>query len=130
MTRPEVHVGDRVRDPLDGRWRTVTSVNGESVHMADGGIMGINECTEIRLPGDPIEPSPAQAAGAEIFKVAFVPGAIGRDYAAYAAPVDWDDAKVMSSGAKMSSVASESLKQELWNINLLTSAIMKLDHRR
>ena len=51
-----VAVGDRVRDPMDnGRWRTVTRIEGTTVFMADGGCMGIDECREIRLPSEALD---------------------------------------------------------------------------
>ena len=59
MTATEaiVQAGDRVKDPLDGRWRTVVAVDGETgeVSMADGGIMGIGECAEVRLPSEQLD---------------------------------------------------------------------------
>ena len=60
MTRAEretrVAIGDRVRDPMDnGRWRTVTRIEGTTVYMADGGCMGIDECREIRLPSEKLD---------------------------------------------------------------------------
>ena len=50
-----VHVGDRVRDPMDGRWRTVTRIEGETVYMADGGCMSADECGDIRLPSEDLD---------------------------------------------------------------------------
>ncbi len=50
-----VHVGDRVRDPMDGRWRTVTRIEGDTVYLADGGCMSADECGEIRLPGEDLD---------------------------------------------------------------------------
>lgn len=51
-----VAIGDRVRDPLDnGRWRTVTRIEGTTVYLADGGCMGIDECREIRLPSEALD---------------------------------------------------------------------------
>ena len=50
-----VAVGDRVRDPMDGRWRTVTRIEGETVYMADGGCMSADECGEIRLPSEDLD---------------------------------------------------------------------------
>ena len=50
-----VAVGDRVRDPMDGRWRTVTRIEGETVYMADGGCMSADECGDIRLPGEDLD---------------------------------------------------------------------------
>ena len=49
-----VEVGDRVRDPRNGRWRLVTRVDEREgqVFLADGGVMGVAECTEIRLPSE------------------------------------------------------------------------------
>ena len=52
---PRVCAGDRVRDPLDGgRWRTVARIEGDTAYMADGGCMNVAECTDIRLPGEPL----------------------------------------------------------------------------
>ena len=50
-----VHVGDRVRDPMDGRWRTVTRIEGDTVYMADGGCMSADECGDIRLPSEDLD---------------------------------------------------------------------------
>ena len=53
-----VAIGDRVRDPMDnGRWRTVTRIEGDQVYMADGGVMGMRECmrSEIRLPSEKLD---------------------------------------------------------------------------
>ena len=44
--RTPVHIGDRVRDPLDGEWREVVAVTGLAVRFADGGTMGIREAQE------------------------------------------------------------------------------------
>lgn len=55
-SKPIVRAGDRVRDQIDGRIRTVTGVdtgNG-TVYMADGGVMGLDECQEVYLPGEPV----------------------------------------------------------------------------
>ena len=51
-----VDVGDRVRDPMDGEWRTVTQIVDTTVYMEDGGCMGIEECAEatIALPSEDI----------------------------------------------------------------------------
>ena len=49
-----VSEGDRVFDPLDKRWRTVSRVDEEQVFMTDGGVMGVGECKEVRLPGEPL----------------------------------------------------------------------------
>ena len=53
-----VHTGDRVRDPLDGAWRTVTRLDlaENTAHMADGGCMSIDEAgaCEKRLPSEPL----------------------------------------------------------------------------
>ena len=46
--------GDRVRDPFDGRWRTVARIEGDTAYMADGGCMNVEECRDIRLPGEPL----------------------------------------------------------------------------
>ena len=50
-----VAVGDRVRDPMDGRWRTVTRIEGDTVYMADGGCMSADECGDIRLPSEDLD---------------------------------------------------------------------------
>ncbi len=51
-----VHVGDRVRDPSDGRWRTVERIGVEgTVHMTDGGCMNADECYDIRLPSEALD---------------------------------------------------------------------------
>ena len=51
-----VEPGDRVRDPLDdGRIRTVAYIMGEDVYMTDGGVMGIDEITEVFLPSEEIK---------------------------------------------------------------------------
>lgn len=52
--RDLVQVGDRVRDPFDGMWRTVERIDGTTVFMADGGCMGLQECaaSDIRLPSE------------------------------------------------------------------------------
>jgi len=51
-----VHTGDRVRDPLDGTWRTVARLDlaENTAHMADGGCMSIDEAgkAEKLLPGE------------------------------------------------------------------------------
>ena len=51
-----VAIGDRVLDPTDQQWRTVTCIEGESVFMEDGGVMGLDECrrTYILLPSEAI----------------------------------------------------------------------------
>ena len=54
-SKPIVHEGDRVRDPMDGRIRTVTRVcESGQVFMADGGVMGIDECSEVYLPSETV----------------------------------------------------------------------------
>ena len=52
-----VAAGDRVRDPQDGRWRTVTHVDHAegTVYMADGGCMSADECGDIRLPSEDLD---------------------------------------------------------------------------
>lgn len=56
MNDPQIEPGDRVRDPLDGELRTVTRVDGDSIHMEDGGVMGRRECANILLPSEPATP--------------------------------------------------------------------------
>lgn len=56
MTDPQIEPGDRVRDPLDGELRTVTRVDGDSIYMEDGGVMGRRECAGILLPSEPATP--------------------------------------------------------------------------
>ena len=47
-----VCVGDTVVDPLDGARREVIRIEDETLFMADGGCMGINEVTEIILESE------------------------------------------------------------------------------
>ena len=49
---PLVDPGDRVLDPVDRTWRTVVRVQDATVFMEDGGCMGLEECTVIRLPSE------------------------------------------------------------------------------
>ena len=51
---PIIYPGDRVRDPLDGEYRTVSNVENMTVYMTDGGAMGLRECTDILLPSERI----------------------------------------------------------------------------
>ena len=56
--RTPVHVGDRVRDPLDGEWREVMSIDPcGTVNMRDGGVTGLAECerAEKRLPSESLD---------------------------------------------------------------------------
>ena len=50
-----VRPGDRVRDPHGGAWRTVARVENTTVHMTDGGCMGIDECRDVRLPSEALD---------------------------------------------------------------------------
>lgn len=47
-----IQPGDRVKDPLDGEWRTVSHVVDDSVFMQDGGVMGLQECRAVLLPSE------------------------------------------------------------------------------
>ena len=47
--------GDRVRDPFDGTWRTVARIDGDTAYMTDGGCMNVDECRDIRLPGEALD---------------------------------------------------------------------------
>ena len=47
-----IEADDRVIDPMDGSIRKVIAVQGETVFMADGGCMGLDECTEVYLPSE------------------------------------------------------------------------------
>ena len=75
FTRPvdRVEVGDRVRDPLDGEWREVIRVDGSEkmAWMADGGVMSIDECTEIATPSEDL------AVAAQDHIVTVTPGKLG-----------------------------------------------------
>ena len=53
-TGKSIDIGDRILDPLDNERRTVShfSKDGQSVFMEDGGVMGIDECIDILLPGE------------------------------------------------------------------------------
>ena len=62
-----VAVGDRVRDPQDGTWREVMSIDPcGTVTMRDGGCMSLRECVkaETRLPSESL-PCPACEAWAD-----------------------------------------------------------------
>ena len=52
MRTTDIEPGDRVRDPLDGQRRTVARIEGDTVHLEDGGVMGRRECADILLPGE------------------------------------------------------------------------------
>ena len=58
MGLPIIESGDRVWDTLDNRWRTVARVRDEQIFMADGGVMGIEECKDMLLPSEAVEISP------------------------------------------------------------------------
>lgn len=47
--------GDRVRDPFDGTWRTVARIDGDTAYLTDGGCMNVDECRDIRLPGEALD---------------------------------------------------------------------------
>ena len=47
-----IDAGDTVRDPLDGSYRVVDGVEGDTLILADGGVMDISEPTEVWLPGE------------------------------------------------------------------------------
>jgi hypothetical protein len=51
-TQNIVFENDYVKDPLDGELRQVQSINGETLHMADGGVMGLEEVQEVFLPSE------------------------------------------------------------------------------
>ena len=57
ITGKSIDIGDRILDPMDGERRTVShfSEDGQSVFMTDGGVMGLDECKDILLPGE-LEP--------------------------------------------------------------------------
>lgn len=51
----DVQAGDAVQDPLDGTYRKVTAIRGNTIHFADGGVMGLDEITRdtrILLPSE------------------------------------------------------------------------------
>ena len=48
----QIEPGDRVLDPLDNEYRTVSHIDNESVFMTDGGVMHISECQKILLPSE------------------------------------------------------------------------------
>lgn len=56
-----VAIGDRVRDPMDGRWREIVGIDGladgGSCHMKDGGCMSLAECAaaDKRLPSESLD---------------------------------------------------------------------------
>ena len=47
--------GDRVRDPFSGTWRTVKRIDSDTAYMTDGGCMALDECRDIRLPGEALD---------------------------------------------------------------------------
>jgi len=51
----DISPGDRVFDDIDREWRTVESVVESTVFLTDGGVMGIDECTEVRLASEPLD---------------------------------------------------------------------------
>jgi hypothetical protein len=52
MPMNQVEPGDYVKDPMDGQLRCVSRVSGEEVFMTDGGVMGLDECSEVLLPSE------------------------------------------------------------------------------
>ena len=48
----QIKRGDRVRDPHGGAWRTVARVVNTTVRMTDGGTMSVDDCRDVRLPGE------------------------------------------------------------------------------
>ena len=52
MTTANLQIGDYVRDPLDGTLRKIIRIDGDTIHMADGGFMARSECTDVLLPSE------------------------------------------------------------------------------
>lgn len=52
--RSQVQVGDVVKDPIDGVWRTVKGIMNNEVAMDNGGVMAFEECVnaEVMLPSE------------------------------------------------------------------------------
>jgi hypothetical protein len=49
----QVCPGDFVADPMDGNsLREVMEVDGSSVYMTDGGVMGLDEIEHVYLPSE------------------------------------------------------------------------------
>lgn len=86
MRTIDIEPGDRVLDPLDGQRRTIARIDGDTVHMADGGVMGRRECTDILLPSEP-EP----AAGADDGRVTKLCGTCRRPGVLRDAWAEWCD---------------------------------------
>ena len=42
-----IQAGDKVIDPLDGNWRTITRVDGDDVYTSDGMTMHIDELEDV-----------------------------------------------------------------------------------
>lgn len=42
-----IQAGDKVVDPTDGNWRTITRVDGDDVYTSDGGTMHIDELEDV-----------------------------------------------------------------------------------
>lgn len=47
-----VEAGDFVLDSWDDTWRQVERVDGSTLFMEDGGVMDINEVSEIKLESE------------------------------------------------------------------------------
>ena len=47
-----IEEGDWVQDPTDSTWRKVTGINGNTLHLEDGGVMGKDEVADVALPGE------------------------------------------------------------------------------
>lgn len=50
-----IESGDTLVDPIDGEHRTVSHVWNDTIYLYDGGVMGMDEDFEIRLPGEETE---------------------------------------------------------------------------
>ena len=47
-----VEIGDAVVDPMDGCLRKVVRIDGETLYLADGGVMGVDEVEEVWLESE------------------------------------------------------------------------------
>lgn len=49
----QIEIGDYVRDPLDDNTlRQVIDIDGNTLYMDDGGVMGADEAEEVLLPSE------------------------------------------------------------------------------
>lgn len=52
MESEMVQVGDFVRHPDDKKLYRIEQIDGETVYLDDGGLLGMGECTDILLESE------------------------------------------------------------------------------